>query len=136
MKTSQYLYSYMLDHFHNQHNGISYTKAFAGEYNTKYLSYVCRSNTERRSLSGTSMACPTVAGVVATLLQRFPSYTPRQIRDQLFRESTSHAVNMRTFQGNNLPSIIASTTPNRFAYTGRCGGSKTMLHNLVIMIIS
>ena len=70
------------------------------------------------------MACPTVAGVVATLLQRFPNYTPRQIRDQLIRESTSNAVNMRTFRGSGLPTVIAQQTPNRFAYAGRCGNSK------------
>ena len=31
-------------------------------------------------MSGTSMACATVAGAVAVLLQRFPSYTPAQIK--------------------------------------------------------
>ena len=34
MKISQYLYSCMLDHLYNQYNSISYTIAFAGEYNT------------------------------------------------------------------------------------------------------
>ena len=86
----------------------------------------CRSNTARRSLSGTSMACPTVAGVVATLLQRFPNYTPRQIRDQLIRESTPGVVNMKTYRGSGLSSIIARDTPNRFAYTGRCGNSTSL----------
>ena len=77
-------------------------------------------------MSGTSMACPTVAGVVATLLQRFPNYTPRQIRDQLIRDSIPNAVNMRSFRGSSLPSVIARETPNRFAYTGRCGKSKAI----------
>ena len=72
------------------------------------------------------MACPTVAGVVATLLQRFPNYTPREIRNQLIRESTGGVVNLRTFKGNNLPSVIEATTPNVFAYTGRCGNSKAI----------
>jgi len=77
------------------------------------------------------MACPTVAGVVATLLQRFPRYTPQQIKEQLIYESTKNAVNLKTFQGNNLPSVIASTTPNKFAYTGRCGNSKCMYVTMV-----
>ena len=71
------------------------------------------------------MSCPTVAGVVATYLQRYPSYTPRQIRDQLIADSTKNAVNMRTYRGGALASVVAQTTPNRFAYTGRCGNSKT-----------
>ena len=82
-------------------------------------------------MSGTSMACSTVAGVVATLLQQFPNYTPRQIRDQLIQESTTNAVNMRTFRGSGLPTVIAGDTPNRFAYTGRCGNSKTIIVHFV-----
>ena len=89
--------------------------------------YLPRSNTERRSLSGTSMACPTVAGVVATYLQRYPTATPRQIRDRLIADSTKNVVNMRTYRGGALTSIIAQTTPNRFAYTGRCNGRKLRL---------
>ena len=77
------------------------------------------------------MSCPTVAGVVATLLQRFPNYTPRQIRDQLMRESTPGVVNMATFRGSDLPSLIAQQTPNRFAYTGRCGNSKAIVHVII-----
>ena len=72
------------------------------------------------------MACPTVAGVVATYLQRFPSATPRQIRDRLIADSTGNAINMRTFRGGSLTSVIAQTTPNRFAYTGRCNNSKAV----------
>ena len=77
------------------------------------------------------MSCATVAGVVATLVQRFPNYTPRQIRDQLIRESTPGVVNMRTFRGSRLPAIIAQQTPNRFAYTGRCGNSKAIVHVII-----
>ena len=65
------------------------------------------------------MACPTVAGVVATLLQRFPNDTPRQIRDRLIQESTPNVVNMRTFRGGGLPPVIGRDTPNRFAYVRR-----------------
>lgn len=71
------------------------------------------------------MSCPTVAGVVATLLQRFPNYTPRQIKDQLLLESISGVINMKTYRGSNLPTRIAAQTTNRFAYAGRCGNSKS-----------
>ena len=73
------------------------------------------------------MACPTVAGVVATLLQRFPNYTPRQIKDQLIRESLPGAVNMKTYRGSTLASVISAETPNRFAYAGRCNNSKAII---------
>ena len=81
------------------------------------------------------MACPTVAGVVATLLQRFPNYTPRQIRDQLIRESTPNVVNMQTFRGSGLPTIIARDTPNRFAYTGRCENSKAIIRMCALYFV-
>ena len=70
------------------------------------------------------MSCPTVAGVVATYLQRYPNYTPRQIRDQLIADSTDGVVNMRTYRGGALASVVAQTTPNKFAYTGRCNNSE------------
>ena len=70
------------------------------------------------------MACPTVAGVVALLLQRFPSYTPAQIKRQLQEEATQGAINMRTYRGGFLPTIIQVETTNRLVYTGKsrqCG---------------
>ena len=82
-----------------------------------------RSDRDRVSMSGTSMACPMVAGAVALLLQRFPSYTPAQIKKQLLAEATQNAVNLRTHQGNPLPHAVDQTA-NRLIYTGRsrhCG---------------
>ena len=83
-----------------------------------------RNDRDRVSMSGTSMACPTVAGAVAFLLQRFPSYTPAQIKRQLQEEATQGVINMFTYRGNPLPPIIQAQTTNRLVYTGRarqCG---------------
>ena len=90
--------------------------------------FVCRSNTELVSKSGVFAACGIVAGVAATLLQRFPDYTPYQIRDQLIQESTKDAINFHTRNRHNLSSIIAETTPNRLAYTGRCINSEAIMY--------
>ena len=87
-----------------------------------------RSNTKLVSKTGTFAACGIVAGVAATLLQRFPDYTPYQIRDQLIRESTKDVINFHTRNGQNLPSAIAETTPNRLVYTGRCINSKAIMY--------
>ena len=70
------------------------------------------------------MACSMTAGVVALLLQRFPSYTPAQIKRQLQEEATQGAINMRTYQGTFLQTIVQAETPNLLIYTGkarRCG---------------
>jgi len=65
------------------------------------------------------MACPTVAGAVALLLQRYPNDTPRQIRDRLQQEAAQGIINMETFEGNFLPTEIAQETTNRLVYTGK-----------------
>ena len=70
------------------------------------------------------MACPMAAGAVALLLQRFPSYTPAQIKQKLKEEATRSAINMRTYRGTFLPTIVQAETPNLLIYTGkarRCG---------------
>ena len=82
-------------------------------------------------MSGTSMACPTVAGAVALLLERFPSYTPAQIKELLLAEATQGAINMRTYRGNPLPSVVERDTANRLVFTGKarqCGKILYTLH--------
>ena len=95
-----------------------------------------RSDRDRVSMSGTSMACPTVAGAVALLLQRFPNYTPAQIKQQLQDEATQGAINMRTYRGGFLPTIIQAETTNRLVYTGKARqcGKLDVLHSRTLAI--
>ena len=70
------------------------------------------------------MSCPMIAGAVALLLQRFPCYTPAQIKRQLQEEATQGAINMRTYYGRLLPAIVNNTTKNLLLFTGKskqCG---------------
>ena len=80
-------------------------------------------------MSGTSMACPTVAGAVALLLQRYPNDSPHQIKQQLLAESTLNAINLETYHSENLPSVIVATTPNRLVYVGNICGKSWFITN-------
>jgi subtilisin family serine protease len=41
-----------------------------------------------KSMSGTSMACPHVAGAIALIRQKFPMFTPAQIKFKLITSSS------------------------------------------------
>jgi len=72
------------------------------------LSAGITSDTDSRSISGTSMACPHVAGGAAILLQAAPTLTPAQVKAQLVQEATPDVV---------LAVPGYPPTPNLFLYT-------------------
>lgn len=51
-------------------------------------SLVCSNSKSYLSLSGTSMACPHVSGVVAQIMQKNPEFSPQQVADQIFCDGT------------------------------------------------
>ncbi|MDQ3402381.1 MAG: S8 family serine peptidase [Actinomycetota bacterium] len=69
------------------------------------------SNTGSRTMSGTSMASPHVAGAAAVYLGQNPSATPQQVRDALVTNSSA-----------NKLSGLTSASPNRLLYTGFMNG--------------
>jgi subtilisin family serine protease len=68
------------------------------------------------SISGTSMASPNVAGMVAQLLQLYPGYTPEQIRALVGTNSTSGTLYTTglTTDYSNTRSLHGGR--NRYAY--------------------
>ena len=89
--------------------------------------------TDRIQLSGTSFSAPVVAGTVADMLSRNPSWTPDQIKGALMR--TTRAVRSGNAKASGLGEITAtravtsSQTPNpnagldRFVSTSLLGGT-------------
>jgi subtilisin family serine protease len=61
------------------------------------------SNTATRSINGTSMAAPHVAGAAALVLSANPSYSPGQIRDYLYNNATTNVV---TSPGSGSPNRL------------------------------
>ncbi|GIF24259.1 subtilisin family serine protease [Actinoplanes tereljensis] len=65
------------------------------------------SNTATKTMSGTSMASPHVAGAAALVLAVHPDWTPAQVRDNLVAEA-----------GTGLVRSAGSGSPNRLLFTG------------------
>ena len=88
------------------------------------------SNSGSKSMSGTSMASPHVAGAVALLLARGGSPTPARTRDLLIAESTANALtgslgsgspNNLLFVGSGVSSAAADNAPVA-GFTASCTG--------------
>jgi subtilisin family serine protease len=73
------------------------------------------SNTATRTISGTSMASPHVAGAAALVLANNSALSPQQVRDALFNGAT-----------NNALAPLPAGTPNKLLYVGFItGGNPT-----------
>ena len=68
------------------------------------------------SISGTSMASPNVAGIVAQLLQVYPKATPAQIRQKIISDSTVGVLYDTVSTTNYADSQSLHGGANRYAY--------------------
>jgi len=60
---------------------------------------------------GTSASCPHGSAVAAILLEMYPNYTPRQIKEKMIEHSTKGVVDLSAY-----PRLLAQATPNRLLY--------------------
>ena len=63
------------------------------------------------SMSGTSMATPIAAGVVALLLQEYPNRTPDEIKQILIDRSTKDVLDFSVIRGTNTPNRLVYVQP-------------------------
>ena len=80
------------------------------------------SNTGYVFNSGTSMAAPIVAGVVAMLLEENPSLTSLEVKDELIRRSTNNALLL-----TSVPPEAFFETPNRLVYVEPTDSRESLL---------
>jgi hypothetical protein len=93
---------------------------------TNILSAYAGTPTGLATMSGTSMATPQVAGAMALVLEKYPAYTAKQVRDFLTASSTKGAIN-----GN-----VASTVNNLlFSLVGDVPTTVTPIPDPVVPIV-
>ena len=90
-------------------NAGACTDVYAPGTDIKSASSSC--NTCTKTLSGTSMAAPHVAGYIAIILSLNPKMTAVQAKQMMIKQSTKDAVNLAV-----ISSSLASRTPNRLLY--------------------
>jgi aqualysin 1 len=83
------------------------------------------SDTATRSLSGTSMAAPHVAGAIAVYLETHPDATPGEVREALVGQATPDVVaNAGAGSPNRLLSVEAALDPSRVTLVRPTGGER------------
>jgi len=70
------------------------------------------SNTAIRTISGTSMASPHVCGVANLVLDENPTWSPKQVEDQMIEKSSKGIINLSC--GNRAACL---ESPNRMLYS-------------------
>lgn len=102
-----------------------------GDYST--LDYPGNPSARIMSISGTSMASPQVAGVVACHLQVKPTLTPAQMQERIWSDSTAviYDTGSSTDYNRTLDSIMGS--PNRMLYN-RYGTQPVTVNNSTIIL--
>jgi subtilisin family serine protease len=78
--------------------------------------YPSNTNFRIASLSGTSFACPNVVGIIAQMLQRNPSLSPAQVRQQIIMLGTNGELfdTVENFDYANTASLHGG--PNNYAF--------------------
>ena len=65
--------------------------------------------------SGTAQACAIVTGAAALVLEKYPHYTPAEVKQHLINSATDGVINMES-----LRFIEGDRGTNKLLYVGNC----------------